>query len=220
MKERIKKTISKYNPLAIRRRSRMRNSLTNQLPSLLCPNCMGGILFHDLGIRFQSPTFNLMIYQDDFIRFITNLKHYLNQKLVFYNDPEYLCPCAYLDDIIIHFTHYQDVGMCEKKWIERCGRIHPDNTFVFLTERDGITYEDIKNLQKLEYKGIVVFTAHEYKDVPYAVFIPEFEDDGEVGNILERSIIDDSRRYEKYFDFVKWFNESSGKPYDVKNFIR
>lgn len=24
--------------------------------SFLCPNCIGGILFHDLGMRFYSPT--------------------------------------------------------------------------------------------------------------------------------------------------------------------
>ena len=198
----------------------MRESLTNAKPSLLCPNCMGGILFHDLGVRFQSPTFNLMIFQDHFIRMITDLDYYLNLEFEFYDDPDYTCPCARLGDIVVHFTHYQEPEMCVKKWKERCGRLHPDNTFIFLSERDGITYEDIRALQDLDYRGLVVFTCHDYKDLPYTVYLPEYEADGEVGNILERSMLDDSRRYEKYFDFVRWFNEASGKPYDVRPFIK
>lgn len=82
-KESIKRILSENNPIAIKRRSEMRRALTNSAPSFLCPNCIGGLLFHDLGLQFRSPTVNLMMYQTDFVKFVLNLDDYLEQKLIF-----------------------------------------------------------------------------------------------------------------------------------------
>ena len=73
---------------------------------------------------------------------------------------------------------------------------------------------------ELNVKGIVVFTANEYPDIPYALYLPKYHDDGEVGNILSRKYLDDSREYEQYFDFVKWLNEANGKDYEIKPFVK
>lgn len=51
----IKTLLSEKNPQTIRRRAKMREALTNMTPTFLCPNCIGGILFHDLGLQFRSP---------------------------------------------------------------------------------------------------------------------------------------------------------------------
>ena len=88
----------------------------------------------------------------------------------------------------------------------------------FLEERDGITFDEIKALSDLKLKGLVVFTAHKY-DLPYTVYIDKYNVDGEVGNILRKNHLTESREYEKYFDFVKWFNEADGGNYDVSKFI-
>ena len=40
--------------------------------SILSMNCIGGVLAHDLGIRFNSPTVNLYMRAEDFIRFCEN----------------------------------------------------------------------------------------------------------------------------------------------------
>lgn len=72
-------------------------------PTLLCPNCIGGILFHDLGLKFQSPTVNIMMTQTDFVRFVLNLDYYLSQELSFFKKTGYNCPCAHLADITVHF---------------------------------------------------------------------------------------------------------------------
>ena len=82
----------------------MRKALFNTMPSVLCLNCIGGILFHDLRIQFQPPTVNLMLRQTDFMKFVLNAEFYLEQKLAFFGHPEYDFPCAHLDDITLHFT--------------------------------------------------------------------------------------------------------------------
>ena len=50
VKETVKHLLSEKNPVAIRRRKKMREALTNTMPTFLCPNCIGGIIFHDLGL--------------------------------------------------------------------------------------------------------------------------------------------------------------------------
>lgn len=225
IKDKIKNRISELNPLAAARRRKMRKALTNREVSFFVPNCIGGILFHDLGIRFLSPTVNLMLTQTDFVKLVCNMEAYLASGLRFYKHEEYSCPCAYLggdglDDISIHFTHYATPEEAERKWNERKSRINRDNIFVFLEERDGLSKEDILSLADIRAKGLVVFTCNEYPDIPYTVYIPEYHAAGEIGNILARNYIDDSREYEKYFDFVKWFNEADGGNFDVGNFVK
>ena len=208
------------NPIAVARRAKMRKQLHNTAPTFLCPNCIGGILFHDLGLQFQSPTVNLMMEQRDFLRFVLNLDHYLSQPLVFFEKPGYACPCAYAGDITIHFTHYHSAREAEEKWRERSKRINRENLFIFMSERDGITKEELMQLDAVKAKGIVVCTAHDYPDLPYTQYIEKYASDGEIGNILEKDWVTGRREYEKYFDFVRWFNEANGADHAVAQFCR
>lgn len=214
-----KETWIKCNLFAVLRRYMLRKKLHNSNITFLCPNCIGGILFHDLGLKFMSPTVNLMIKQPDFVKFVLNIDYYLKQDFHFFDHPEYKCPCAYLGDICVHFTHYHSEKEAEAKWKDRVTRIQKDNIFVFLEERDGLTKDEILELKKLKVKGLLVFTANEYKDVPYTVNIKKYENNGEVGNILRRSFWNDAKEYESYFDFVKWFNEANGSDYEIKSFV-
>lgn len=219
------KKIMSNNPVARLRRKRMRKALKNDNITFFTPNCIGGILFHDLGLRFCSPTVNLMMRSNDFVAFVNNLDAYLNGEFTEFKHEEYTCPCAHLSakgcrDIDIHFTHYKTFNEAVEKWNERAKRIDKDNTFIFVTERDGLTKEEIESLKNLDVKGIVAFTANDYPEIPYGVFIKKYAQSGEVGNILKKNYLTDAREYEKYFDFVKWFNNASGKKYDVTPFTK
>ncbi len=198
----------------------MRCCLVNKTPSFLVPNCIGGILFHDLNLQFRSPTVNTMMTQTDFVKFVRNLDAYLEMNLEFYRDPDFTCPCARLGDITIHFTHYHTAEEAEQKWTERARRIDRENLFIFCEERDGLTEAEIRSLATVKARGILVFTANKCDDIPYALQIPKYQPDGEVGNILARNYLDDSREYERYFDFVKWFNEADGNDFAIQPFIR
>ena len=220
VKETVKRIADEWNPLAIRRRNGMRRELKNAEPSFLCPNCIGGILFHELGLQFRSPTVNLMMKQRDFLRFVLNLDYYLSQPLVFFENPGYACPCAYADDITIHFTHYHSAREAEEKWRERSKRINRENLFIFMSERDGITKEELMQLNAVKARGIIAFTAHDYPDLPYTQYIEKYASNGEIGNILEKNWATGRREYEKYFDFVKWFNEANGAPFDISRFTK
>ncbi len=223
LKTKLINKIEKYNPIAIHRRKAMRSRLTNRDMTLLIPNCAGGHLFHDLGLRFMSPTINIMMYQNEFLKFVFHLDDYIESELHFYKHQEFDFPCAKLSveglpDVNLHFTHYESEEEAREKWESRKKRINKDNMFIFIEERDEITKEDIESLAQLNVKGIVAFTCNDYPDIPYQVYIQKYHNDGEIGNILKRRYWDDSKEYENYFDFVKWFNEADGAPYDVSLF--
>lgn len=220
IKELVKHLLTEKNPLVLRKRKRMRAQLNNAEPTFLCPNCMGGILFHDLGLQFRSPTVNTMMLQTDFAEFVLDSDHYLAQEPIFFRHPEYEFPCARLGDIVIHFTHYHTEQEAAQKWKERAARIDRNNLFVFLMERDGLTEETIRRLGSIRARGLVIFTANRYPDIPYALQIPKYRQDGEVGNVLALSYLSGRREYETYFDFVKWFNEADGGDYDISPFAK
>lgn len=220
----IVQSLSKYNPIRKRTIKNMRNRIINTNATFLTPNCIGGILFHDLGLRFMSPTVNLMMTQKDFLQFVLHLDDYLNGDFEFFQHEDYTCPCAKLktlnsdQEIVIHFTHYHNETEALDKWNERKKRIDKENIFVFIEERDGITKNDFEILKTLNVKGVVAFTCNEYPDLPFAVCLPQYKKFGEVGNILKYSHLTGKREYEKYFDFVKWFNEADGYPYINNSF--
>ena len=48
---------------------------------LITNDCVGGVIYHDLGEQFRSPTINLWISNDHFLEFAQNLKYYLSCEL-------------------------------------------------------------------------------------------------------------------------------------------
>ena len=217
--KKIKDLIYK-NPIARARRTRMRRALKNTDMTFLVPSCMGGELFHDLGLRFRSPTINLMMYQTDFVKFVTHFDEYMAKPFEFFDHPDYNFPCARLGDVTVHFTHYHSREEAEAKWRERALRIDPENTFIYCSDRDGITEEEVRSLAGLKVRGIVFFSAHDYKDIPYCLYIPKFAKAGKVSGIQDVHYPDCHRSYEEYFDFVKWFNEANGGDYNVAPYSR
>lgn len=217
LREKLKKKL-KNNPFAQLRRRRMRKHLINHDMTLLCPNCMGGTLFHDLGLQFRSPTINLMMYQTDFLKFALDLDHYLNSDFKFFKSPDYDFPCAKLSDITIHFSHYASQEEALQTWNRRKARIDKQNMFVVCSERDGLTKADILRLgNELKVRGLLVFTENDYPEIPYTLQIKK---DG-VGSILQRvSFLTYEEKFERVFDFVSWFNQADGGNYDITPYIK
>lgn len=218
MKNNQIKKILYNNPFAEARRKAMRSRLKNTSMTFLAPSCIGGILFHDLGLQFRSPTVNLMMFQPDFVKLVTRWDEYSSYDFQFYDDPQFKdIPCARLNDITIHFTHYKTPEEAVSKWRERESRMDWDNTFIFCSDKDSISREEIEELGKMNVRGILVMTAkRDWADIPYVLFVPECEKWGEMHDLQGIHYISGYRNYEKYFDWVKWFNEANGRPYDVK----
>ena len=81
-----------------------RQKLENKDFSIICSTCIGGIIYHNLGLEFLSPTINMYMNNLDFIKFACDLKHYCSQELEFIETDENF-PVAMCGDIQLNFNH-------------------------------------------------------------------------------------------------------------------
>ena len=54
-----------------------RKRLKNEDFSILCPNCVGGILYERLNKPFLSPTINLWMEDYDLLKFASDIERYV-----------------------------------------------------------------------------------------------------------------------------------------------
>jgi uncharacterized protein (DUF1919 family) len=195
---------NKYYPPTVINRMRLRKKNHNNSFTLLTANCMGGYIYHQLDVPFQSPTINLMMLQPDFYKLILNLPQYLSMNLADSGIRGGRCPVGKLGDLTVFFTHYADFEDGASAWEKRAQRVNYDNIFIIATDRDGVTEEDILKLSTVKCKKIICFTAKKY-DYPYCFQVEEFKNDEQIGNILGKTL-SGKWKFEKFFDFVGWLN--------------
>ena len=73
---------------------------------------------------------------------------------------------------------------------------------------DGITEEQIRALGNVKCKNMCIFTAKEYPDLPYTLYLPEFKNQECIGNIMKKSRLTGLRGFESKFDYVSWLNST------------
>ncbi len=175
--------------------------------SIIASNCVGAVISKELGMRFNSPTVNLFMMAPDFLKFVSNLKYYIDMDLEQVDDALCNYPVGKLDDVIIHFLHYQTFEQAKEKWEERCKRVDYSNLYFIMSERDGCTYDIIKQFDALPYKNKVVFTAKEYPEIVCAVHIKNSElPSEEVGDLCAYMGKKGGKRVIDQYDYVSFLN--------------
>lgn len=205
----IKQILLQYNLYNRRRISVLQKRLIKKEITILASNCLGGLLYHELGLRFLSPTVNTRFSSVDFVKFVTDLEHYLNCNLLIQEDNETF-PVAMIDDVTVNFVHYNNSKEATKKWEERKQRINWDNIFILLNDCDGLSEKELEQLDNSAFKNILVFTAKEYSNYRCAFCLPCFQGEKCVGNTMAKNLLTGEMKVEEYFDFVGWFNQEKG----------
>ncbi|MGQ0285636.1 DUF1919 domain-containing protein [Pasteurellaceae bacterium 22721_9_1] len=203
--KRISNRINRYFRQFINAENRKR--IKNTSPTVISSNCTGAFMLHDLQLRFDSPFVNLYLTPKDFIRYLSKMDFYRNQPLEFI-ETEKGYPVGKLADLTIHFMHYHSEQEAAKKWQERTARMNLDNLFILMTDRDGCTYEDLVEFDRLPFANKVVFTYKDYPELKSAVKISGFSELGMVGDLFENTGLFGKRYYDQ-FDYVEWFNNGS-----------
>lgn len=186
--------------------SQCQKRIKNSGFTILCPNCIGGIIYHRLGMQFLSPTVNLYTYQNDFIKLIHNPEWYMEQDLVFIQS-EHTFPVAKLGDITLYFNHYKTPEDAEGCWEKRKKRIVWENLYIIMYEREQFTREQILDLQSVKCKRLIVLTEHKtHTDLDFVKYIKR----SNKGRPDEQVFLDVDKfgikTFEKQFDFVAWLN--------------
>ena len=188
---------------------KLQNKLTNPDFSIISSNCIGGILSHDLNLRFNSPTINVFFLAEDFVKFCEDLPGYLNSELTYKKQNDGIdgpYPVCSLKDIDIYFAHYKDFDECLLKWEERKKRVNYKNLFIIWTDRNNCTDELVERFSKIQYRKIM-FSHKPMPKYDFVVHVPGFEDKQQVPMLNEYCDYRGTRYYEKYFDFVDWLNK-------------
>lgn len=186
---------------------KQRARLCNTEFSLIASNCNGACILNDLGLPFNSPFVNLWIKPADFVRMCTDFKNYMEKPLIFIEDSQYDYPVGCIGDVTIYFEHYQSEEDAKTAWERRKDRIHYDNLYFLMTDRDGCTREDMMRFDALPYRNKVIFTHVSENTVGSGVYIPGFENEDSVGHCMFYKNPYTHKKYYDAFDFVKWFNE-------------
>lgn len=186
-------------------KKRKNRRLKNRDVSIISSNCSGAFIYYDLGMRYLSPTVNLSIEMNDFVKMVKNLRWYMEQELVELNEKSE-CPMGMLGDVKIYFIHYDSFKDAKTKWEERKKRINWDNIFIVGSEKDQCTYDTIKNFEQLPYKNKVIFTHKEYPEFSSAYCIKGFEEKEELGVITNFKDQILKRRYLDDFNYVEFLN--------------
>ena len=185
-----------------------RGSLVNHNFSVISSNCVGGVMLHELGLRFNTPTVNLWFSAADYLKFISNLEDYLLKELIEENSSKPY-PVGRLGDILINFTHYKSFEEAYQKWNERKKRINKDNLFFIMTQTDDCTDEMVHEFGKIPVQNKVIFTAREFPDVPCAVYLRGTDiDNNSIIDLCQYKSRFTGRRYLDDFDYVAFFNRT------------
>lgn len=135
--------------------------------TIISNNCWSGIVYESYNMEKMSPTVGAFFMADDYIKFISNLKHYLSLKIEFidYKDSKYYdknknitYPIGRLDDIEIFFVHYHSKEEVLEKWKRRIERINYQNIIFKFNDQNNCSLKNVEDFIKLPYKNKLLFS--------------------------------------------------------------
>ncbi|WP_052342635.1 DUF1919 domain-containing protein [Bacillus sp. EB01] len=152
--------------------------------TIISNNCWGGFIYQSYELPYNSPTIGLYFMADDFLKFVSNLRYYLNSKLEFINpnnskyyeqlktDKKFgTYPIGKLQDIEIIFLHYKSEEEALRKWVRRCNRVNLNKLLVKFNDQNGCTEQHLIEFDNLPLKNKICFTSKDYPLLNSVVYI-------------------------------------------------
>lgn len=177
----------------------------NTKRSVICNNCVGGMVLHDYGLQFNSPFVNLYITASDYLKVVSNIRHYTS-------DSATLCdvtgtspfPRGLLQgDVTLNFMHYSSFEEAEKKWRQRCRRIDYENLYVIFVQQSSCNDTLLKQFDNLDFKNKIALVNRPVTGMKKQFIIPGWENDLTLGHITDYSDMLGHRYYDK-FDWMEF----------------
>lgn len=143
--------------------------------TIISQNCIGGVIYSELNMPFLSPTINLYIEGENFIKLVENLEYYMSIEATpltdNYTDPidhSIHYPKIKIDDIEVCCLHYHNCREAIEAWERRKKRINYNKIYVIgnswnLHENSEL----VQRLSRNKYKT-VIFTYNNY-NLPNAI---------------------------------------------------
>lgn len=140
-------------------------------PTIFSPICWGGVTYHSLGLRFESPFINMFLLEEDYMHFLGDPKSYIVHEIRYKKTgwseimkKEY--PVADCDGIEMHFNHFNSFEEAKSSWDKRKKRINWDNILAMMfTDKPDVA----EKFLEMKYSKRILFTSFKIdnKDVVY-----------------------------------------------------
>ena len=187
-----------------------RKFLNGEVPTILSNDCSAGRFYEFLGLENISPTCNVFLNYEDFLKLCSNPLYYFDKPLenlhysrFFIGHPNVVPHdgdiAFYCDDIEILFVHDKNPDIVKERW--DYNRTHYNkNRFMYLLARrlGGISQDDLEKFFQLDGNKLILS--------PSLYEISKLKNCG----ALEWNMIYElDRVIENSFDLVGWFNEQN-----------
>lgn len=216
MNKKLRNAILKITTPFYNKRYRKNNKQSDV--TFVSQNCIGGVLYNMLGMRFASPTINMFIEDESFVKLAENPKHYFSLDAQPYeechvdaNDNELIYPIIRVDDIFLCCQHYANCAEAVEAWNNRRKRVNLDKIFVIacswnLHERREL----VERISNLPYPS-VIFTTEDF-GLERCVRLVGDQWVRDAGGAIKPALtsfdgISGKRYFCNEFDFVKWINQ-------------
>ncbi|TVX92636.1 DUF1919 domain-containing protein [Paenibacillus agilis] len=190
--------------------NRKRRRLINKTPTIISNNCVGGIIYHDLGLPFNSPTINMYFEHDEFIKYVTYLEEYSKTELFKDTDTEENFPVGVLrnefGEVKLYFMHFASFEEAKEKWEERTKRIDLNNIFIIM---DGVlhyTQNDLEQFDNIKYTNKVILTNGVEPNCKSSYPLYFYDETYFDGKLLTYRSKFSTKRYLDEFDYVSFLN--------------
>lgn len=143
----------------------VKRSIKNKDFSIISNNCWAGRVYQYLDMPYLSPTAGLYFFAPDYIKFISDLRRYLDTPLRFITPEESKYyeeikkrnqtdkPIGILDDVEIVFLHYKTKEEAEEKWNRRKARVNYDNIILKFSRMNLCTEKEIEQFDSLPFRN-------------------------------------------------------------------
>ena len=184
--------------------------------TIISNNCWDWKVYFRYQIPYKSPTVNILIPPKDYIKFISDMPHYLNEELVQINlesfhyneymekrekrgdfngrDLKKFIYCK-LGDINFVCWHYETFEELKSKWDRRKTRINYDKIIFKMNDSFDCKFDDFKNFLEITKgkKSIFLTGNKEWKEyaasIPNVYFIKKFEKNGYVVDDVHHNVL-------------------------------
>lgn len=190
---------------------RLRKKNHNHTFSLITNNCVGGVICHDLGEQFRSPTVNLWIPNDCFLSFAQNLRYYLSCEIEEMQDESKPYPVGRIvprDDqhipIPLFFQHYSSFEEAIAKWKERSKRVNYDYLYYIWDYDKKECSEELIAFDRWNVRKLVII--HEpISGIQHFEITRCYQNDPQHGKLL-KIIEKTGKRYLDEIDYLGFLN--------------
>lgn len=179
--------------------------------TIISNNCWGGHVYRYFSLPYSSPTIGLYFFANDYIKFASELKKYINSDIQFisidqsihkaellkFGGKNLTCPIGKIFDIEIIFLHYKSIDEAKTKWNNRKKRIIWDNIIFKMSEMNNCSLDNLLNFDILPYEKKVCFVTKR-RNLKSEVLFRQFQG--------QDNIADDTTNFRRYVNLIKLIN--------------